>query len=60
MKAVFGGQFLRLSSLTKPLTKRGRSQTWLEDFATSDVEGRELTCGLFRMNAGEALQYTYT
>ena len=36
------------------------SQTWLEDFATSDVEGRELTCGLFRMNAGEALQYTYT
>ena len=36
------------------------SQTWLEDLATSAVPGRELTSGLFRMNEGEALEYTYT
>ena len=36
------------------------SQTWLEDLATSAVPGRELTSGLFRMNHGELLQYTYT
>lgn len=36
------------------------SQTWLEDLATSDVAGKEMTSGLFRMNKGNPLQYTYT
>ena len=36
------------------------SQTWLDDFGFSTVPGKELTSGLFRMNAGEALDYTYT
>lgn len=36
------------------------SNTWLEDLATSPVPGKEMTAGLFRMNAGQALQYVYT
>lgn len=36
------------------------SNTWLEDFATSPVVGKEMTAGLFRMNAGKPLQYVYT
>jgi len=35
------------------------SQTWLADLGSSTVAGKEMTCGLFRMNKGKALHYTY-
>ena len=35
------------------------SQTWLDDLGGSLVKGKEMTCGLFRMNAGKSLHYTY-
>jgi hypothetical protein len=36
------------------------SATWLEDLAGSAVPGKEMASGLFRMNKGPTLQYTYT
>jgi len=36
------------------------SKTWLEDFASSAVKDKEMQAGLFRMNAGNALDYIYT
>jgi len=36
------------------------SNTWLDDFANSAVPGKEMTAGLFRMNAGQPLTYIYT
>ena len=35
------------------------SQAWLEDFGFSKVPGKDMTVGLFRMNAGQPLDYTY-
>lgn len=35
------------------------SETFLDDIAYSEVEGKSMVSGLFRMMAGKALQYTY-
>ena len=35
------------------------SATWLDDLGFSLVPGKEMTSGLFRMNKGNALEYTY-
>jgi len=37
-----------------------KSQTYFGDFALSNVAGKEMSAGLFRMLSGEALDYTYT
>jgi len=37
-----------------------KSKTFFKDFAYSNVEGKELASGLFRMLSGPALEYTYT
>lgn len=56
----------RAVSTNPQMTKMGaneserNSNTWLDDFATSPVPGKEMTAGLFRMNAGKPLQYVYT
>jgi len=48
----------QIPSMTANESERN-SETWLDDFASSPVPGKEMTAGLFRMNAGPALEYVY-
>merc|ERR1719174_1355254 len=36
------------------------SKSYLKDLVFSEVPGKEMTGGLYRLNAGPALHYTYT
>ena len=38
----------------------GNVPAFLKDFAVSEDSEKPITCGLFRLEAGESLQYTYT
>merc|ERR1711865_125465 len=38
---------------------QANSKTYLGDSGFSDVPGKEITSGFFRMNAGPQLEYTY-
>lgn len=49
----------KIAKMTADESQRN-SKTWLEDLATSPVPGKEMTAGLFRMNAGKPLDYVYT
>ena len=43
-----------------PSMKIGNVPAFLKDFAISEDSEKPITCGLFRLDAGESLQYTYT
>ena len=43
-----------------PSMKIGNVPAFLKDFAVSEDSEKPITCGLFRLEAGESLQYTYT
>ena len=52
--------FEQIKSQELPTMGIGNVPAFLKDFAVSEDSEKPITCGLFRLEAGESLQYTYT
>ena len=52
--------FEQIKSQELPSMEIGNVPAFLKDFAVSEDSEKPITCGLFRLEAGESLQYTYT
>lgn len=54
-------RFPKISELQTPsMNDPGNSYSFLKDVAFSPVHGKEMSAGLYRLDAGPPLQYTYT
>ena len=52
--------FEQIKTQKLPSMEIGNVSAFLKDFAVSEDSEKPITCGLFRLEAGESLQYTYT
>ena len=52
--------FEQIKTQKLPSMEIGNVPAFLKDFAVSEDSEKPITCGLFRLEAGESLQYTYT
>ncbi len=50
----------QIKSQKLPSMEIGNVPAFLKDFAVSDDSEKPITCGLFRLEEGESLQYKYT
>ena len=52
--------FEQIKTQELPSMEIGNVPAFLKDFAVSEDSEKPITCGLFRLEVGESLQYTYT
>ena len=50
----------QIKSQKLPSMEIGNVPAFLKDFAVSEDSEKPITCGLFRLETGESLKYTYT
>ena len=50
--------FEQIKTQKLPSMEIGNVPAFLKDFAVSEDSEKPITCGLFRLEAGESLQYT--
>lgn len=52
--------FPQISASSLPAMTDVTAKAYLDDFAVSDDSDKPITCGLFRLEKGASLSYTYT
>ena len=52
--------FKQIKSQELPQMDTGNVKAFLKDFVVSEDDDKPITSGLFRLEAGESLEYTYT
>ena len=51
--------FEQIKTQELPFMEIGNVPAFIKDFAVSEDSEKPITCGLFRLEVGESLQYTY-